>query len=615
MGNLTTASEQTNLCEPNSAGVDLSQVLAPLVIGITGHRDIREQDREALKGAIKSILMNLKKKKKYSSTPLVLLSALAEGADRLAAEVALSEKVKDQLLVRQLFVPLPMPQAAYEEDFEGDSLREFRILLDQAQGSLERPFVGKNTEASIKGENPQRDLQYESVGKYIVEKSQILIALWDGEDTGLVGGTAAVVKFQKEGLPLTEPCSFEAMEGFPVYHVLTPRVKNPNPVGTHFQLEVRYPDSFRGKEEAAEKYKERARKYYHQMFSRINEFNRYASHPDSTLCSEVKKSKGYLLKDLNEDQFSEQQRIEINRYALADALALRFQNKKIFTDRLMHGTIFLAFLAFVFFAHLSQNPLFLTVSLALVVFGLVWGAVFRMKDGDTKPEDYRAMAEGLRVRFFWRLVGLQDFVTDHYLGKQRSELDWIRCGFRGWDAHSDFEDHVPPANLLERIKLVHEYWVEDQKDYFHRAKRREERRLESIEFWGGILASFALFVGVAMLVLVFIQALPQILSGHMLGNYEYEWTGWRIILIEGALAGAALLHNYGTRTARREHAKQYARMEGVFSRAAETIGARLKAEDSEIALCCIKKLGKEALTENGDWVLLHRERPLDVPHP
>ena len=27
----------------------------------------------------------------------------------------------------------------------------------------------------------------------------------------------------------------------------------------------------------------------------------------------------------------------------------------------------------------------------------------------------------------------------------------------------------------------------------------------------------------------------------------------------------------------------------------------------------IVELGKEALTENGDWMLLHRERPLEVP--
>jgi hypothetical protein len=28
---------------------------------------------------------------------------------------------------------------------------------------------------------------------------------------------------------------------------------------------------------------------------------------------------------------------------------------------------------------------------------------------------------------------------------------------------------------------------------------------------------------------------------------------------------------------------------------------------------CLRKLGQEALAENGDWVLLHRERPLKIP--
>jgi hypothetical protein len=62
----------------------------------------------------------------------------------------------------------------------------------------------------------------------------------------------------------------------------------------------------------------------------------------------------------------------------------------------------------------------------------------------------------------------------------------------------------------------------------------------------------------------------------------------------------------------REHAKQYTRMEGVFSRALSVFAG---VNDQESAVACIKSLGREALRENGDWVLLHRERPLDVPHP
>jgi hypothetical protein len=40
----------------------------------------------------------------------------------------------------------------------------------------------------------------------------------------------------------------------------------------------------------------------------------------------------------------------------------------------------------------------------------------------------------------------------------------------------------------------------------------------------------------------------------------------------------------------------------------------LKDRHYQPAQHLIEELGKEALEENGDWVLLHRERPLEVPH-
>ncbi len=567
---------------------------------MTGHRDIREQDSEELKRAIRDILVGIKNK--YGSTPLILLSALAEGADRLAAHVALSPEIQ-----ARLFVPLPMPQSAYEQDFRDDSLAEFRALLGRAQGSLQLPLAEGNSIESILHQGPQRDRQYESVGKYIVQKSQILIALWDGIETGLVGGTASVVKFQKEGLPLSEPCSLEALEGFPVFWVVTPRLKNPNPQGTPFQRRILYPDSFGGEEE-------RARKYYDRMFSRIDEFNRYAAHPSSVRCREIEKSKGYLLQDLNELQLSRELRAELNRYGLADALAMRFHREKVFTDRLLHAAVFLAFLSFAFFAHVSQHPVLLALSLGLLLLGGVWRGAFRRRNGDTKPEDYRAMAEGLRVRFFWKWVGLPDSVADHYLGKQRSELDWIRNGFRGWDIRSDSAGVDTGEALIGRIEKARLLWVEDQQSYFHRAAKRDERRLALLEFLGNTLAYFAVAVAATLFAVVFFRSLPKLLGHGFFGDYIYD-VAWWVIVIEACLAGAALLHNYGNGMAYREHAKQYARMEGVFSRAGKLLKDSLKASDSTTALRCIKKLGKEALTENGDWVLLHRERPLDVPHP
>ena len=55
----------------------------------------------------------------------------------------------------------------------------------------------------------------------------------------------------------------------------------------------------------------------------------------------------------------------------------------------------------------------------------------------------------------------------------------------------------------------------------------------------------------------------------------------------------------------------------IFARARKIFDA-LRAEAGisaagDAADELLRELGKEALIENGDWVLLHRERPIDIP--
>ena len=64
----------------------------PLVIGVTGHRDLRDQDVPRLEQEVAAIISGLRRD--YlgddQETPIIVLSALAEGADRLVARVALA---------------------------------------------------------------------------------------------------------------------------------------------------------------------------------------------------------------------------------------------------------------------------------------------------------------------------------------------------------------------------------------------------------------------------------------------------------------------------------------------------------------------------------------------
>jgi hypothetical protein len=98
--------------------------------------------------------------------------------------------------------------------------------------------------------------------------------------------------------------------------------------------------------------------------------------------------------------------------------------------------------------------------------------------------------------------------------------------------------------------------------------------------------------------------------------FENEWLrAIPIVLVEGLLASGALLHHYKEQMAFSEHAKQYRRMQGIFDRASDLINQALRLGNLKTAQECLRNLGREALAENGDWVLIHRERPLELPHP
>ncbi|MBR3037572.1 MAG: hypothetical protein IKI52_02600, partial [Clostridia bacterium] len=149
----------------------------PILIGVTGHRTVREADRPVLLDAVKRELKALKARCPH--TRLVMLNALASGADQLCAEAA-------EALGIPLIAVLPFEKEAYEADFDGAALTAFRASYDRA----EQAFVAPATEAEP--QEPSQNFSYRQAGVYIAAHAQVLLALWDGEPGGECG-TAAVV--------------------------------------------------------------------------------------------------------------------------------------------------------------------------------------------------------------------------------------------------------------------------------------------------------------------------------------------------------------------------------------------------------------------------------------
>jgi hypothetical protein len=116
---------------------------------------------------------------------LRMLSPLAEGADRLVAQAALS-------LGYALEAPLPFAQADYEADFPATTAA-FRALLGQATHRLELDG----------GRGDDEDRSYEAVGRHLVRNADLLLAVWDGHPAKGRGGTGDIVRSAiRAGIPV-----------------------------------------------------------------------------------------------------------------------------------------------------------------------------------------------------------------------------------------------------------------------------------------------------------------------------------------------------------------------------------------------------------------------------
>src|SRR5205809_6215324 len=168
------------------AGTESAAQESTFTFGVSGHRDPVEDDSPELRKQIDTVFDRFRRA--YPNASFELLSPLAEGADRIAAEVALKTGAR-------LIVPLPMAQAEYERDFTAtESLQEFRRLLAAAASAFEVHSAGTGSRAS----------KYAAVGDYIARQSNVLILLWDGQDNSKLGGTAWVKKRRKHWIDFSK---------------------------------------------------------------------------------------------------------------------------------------------------------------------------------------------------------------------------------------------------------------------------------------------------------------------------------------------------------------------------------------------------------------------------
>jgi len=508
----------------------------PLVVGVTGHRYLDENDEAAkktaveLKSAVKDYFRKLRRDCPH--TPILLISPLAEGADQLVAGAALELRDDpDQPLDVELLVPLPMPEKIYLQDFQGEehaaALAEYHRLSKLASRTIEMPLLSDEKDFDDQGKSEQaRQVQYLLVGTFVARHCHILMALWDRKDEQGIGGTGQIVRFKRTGrLALTdavrerlesarEPFGLRSdpldmPETGPVVHFRVPGRKG-CPVPEPYQPEELAPQSYYRKESVAHDEKADADER-HQYFQRFDQIHKENLDEFNQLAEELERDKSKVVERDKEAENSlpsaELDRCHLREsllavrdtYATADRLAIDLKAR---LDGMLSRVVLLILAAVVLFAayaHLTQGILsyvllafyliFLTVAYSFYLFGIKGDELLgiarnywserrprlRGHDDQNRFQDYRTLCEGLRVQLYWRLAGMGQLVSDYYLMRQKNELDWIRSAVRPWGLLAEpAAPGDPPGSIPDdRRDLIRRKWVLAQLNYYISASYRD----------------------------------------------------------------------------------------------------------------------------------------------
>lgn len=166
-----------------------------LTVAVTGHRlnQLPEAERPRIQAETASCLEAAEQaaRKAAQSVRCVLVSAIAEGADRYAADAALARGWR-------LVTPLPFDVERYEDDFADEASKEhYRRLL---WASRRVAPVSADAVAAIGGDAAP----YAAVGRAIIDKADLLLCVWNGSPPRGPGGTSevAALMLEKGGIVL-----------------------------------------------------------------------------------------------------------------------------------------------------------------------------------------------------------------------------------------------------------------------------------------------------------------------------------------------------------------------------------------------------------------------------
>ena len=525
----------------------------PIVVGVTGHRQIRDQDRAPLTAAVQAELEKLRALCPHS--PLVMLNSLAEGADLLCADAAEALGIK-------LIAALPREREDYERDFSPEALARFAHHCARAEQVFPVPPI-----EALPADGPTRSFAFRQAGIYIAAHCHVLLALWDGgPGTAAACGTAEAVGFALQGgYKPSSGVALRSESNEAVLHIFTPRGARPGPAAGTVQV--------LGSWEAVS-----------EVLRRTDDFNKNVAAAPSG-------GKSRLPEDGGGDAILERMDA-VSR--TAGLLSRQFARKYRSVLALLAVTSALLTAAFLLYDEAQAIWMILVCgAMLLAAWGLQRFAV--QSDCHRRYIEYRALAECLRVQTYLRYAGSPVQAAELLSWTQQEETAWIL------DALCVLAIGTPPEQAHE----IRACWVEAQQDYHRSASKSAGQKLSASEraVHAALLLSVALYLA-AVCFELFCGGLI-LRPALAVGNVELWRTVLKIIL--GTISAMTLfVANFYGRLSLPRTLSDHEKMERFYGK----MSAQLASYGQTDELLAI--LAREELTENGNWCSYQRDNKPDI---
>ena len=563
-------------------------VSSPLVVGVSGHRNLDPSCKPRLAEQVRAFLEYLKGR--LPQTEIRIMTGMAEGADLLVAELALQAGL-------QIDAILPMPLDEYLVDFDADSAITLRALILDARVHSAELQPPDSTPAAA------RDALYANLTDTLIDKCSLLLALWDGQASPLPGGTAdTVLRYlsarthdgSSEREIVMVPAGSEPVWGEHfVYWIPTQRVSDtPSTVQPPSYL------TFIG-ENLLAVHKDAPPELDHQIVE-LNAYNaeferlcaRKAMDPIDSLMAALPEAA-----ELTHDTTL---KLIDTEYGKADALAI--YNQRL-SDRLFLCFSWMAFAMASVYAKVLDGGVLLYVYLTILLGGLGMFYWIRERKWFAKHLMYRVLAETMRTKFFLRVAGADRMVDAADLMNlaginKFSGFGWIRAILKNVQP-LDAQRGADKTPDVKRLAFVHERWIRGQQSYFRTRVRRLERMHRGLE-----VMKRCLIYTIALLALILVMS-PESLRSHRLGPLSLAEM---CIFLMGLLpVWLGIWELYQNKKATRELLWQYRNQLSHFSRA-EVQLTRSAAHHPDSSI--LVEVGKESLMESYLWTIhrYHREQ-------